>query len=157
MTVFVYGTLTDPERVASVLETTPAAATRLFVGHATLEGLQRVDGRYPTLVPGGSVDGRLLAVDDATLERLDRYEGVDGGLYVRVAVPNVDADGDRRDGSSVASDRVTAADATPERSWVYVGDPARLAVDVTWPGDGPFADRVRRLVSRADIVVRNRE
>ncbi len=155
--VFAYGTLTDPERAASVLETTPAAAARLFVGPATLEGLRRVDGRYPTLVPGGSVDGRLLAVEDAALASLDRYEGVESGLYVRVAVPIADADGDRRDGWRAPSDRSTAAAATAERAWVYVGDPDRLAVDATWPGAGPFGDRVRRLVSRAGIAVRTPE
>lgn len=157
MLVFVYGTLADPERAASVLETTPAAAARLFVGPATLEGLHRVEGRYPTLVPGGSVDGRLLAVDDAALASLDRYEGVESGLYVRVAAPIVDADRDQQDGSCAASDRATATGAAAERSWVYVGDPDRLAVDATWPGNGPFDDRVRRLVSRADIAVRTPE
>ncbi|OLZ42614.1 gamma-glutamylcyclotransferase [Natrinema saccharevitans] len=157
MTVFVYGTLTDPERVASVLETTPSEAVRLFVGPATLEGLHRVDGRYPTLVPGGSVGGRLLAVDDAALERLDRYEGVDNGLYVRVAVPIFDDDGDSPADSSETASLEPAPGAPADRSWVYVGDPARLAVDATWPGDGPFGDRVRRFVSRADVVIRNPE
>lgn len=79
MFVFVYGTLTEPERVSSVLETTRTDAADAFVGPATLEGLHRVDGRYPTLAPGGSVDGRLLTVDETALARLDRYEGVDRG------------------------------------------------------------------------------
>lgn len=154
MTVFVYGTLTDPERVATVLETTPAAAARLFVGPATLEGLHRVAGRYPTLVPGGSVDDRLLAVDDAALDAFDRYEGVESGLYVRVAVPLVGADRDRRDGSRTTSGRATVCGARSVRAWVYVGEPERLGIAATWPGDGPFRDRVRRFVSRGDVVVR---
>lgn len=137
MAVFVYGTLTERDRVATVLGDD---ADYEFVGRVTLEGLHRVDGQYPTLVPGGSVDGRLLAVDDAGLERLDRYEGVERGLYVRVAVPVTDAAG--TDGG---------------QCWVYVGDPARLGVDVPWPGNGPLRDRVEAFVSRTDAVVRNRE
>ncbi|MFB1063759.1 gamma-glutamylcyclotransferase [Natrinema sp. H-ect4] len=137
MVVFVYGTLTEGDRVATVLGDD---ADSEFVGRATLEGLHRVDGRYPTLVPGGSVDGRLLAVDDAGLERLDRYEGVEAELYVRVAVPVTGAAG-------------TAS----ERCWVYVGEPDQLGVDATWPGEGALRDRVRTHVSRSDAVVRNHE
>lgn len=137
MAVFVYGTLTEREQVATVLGDD---ARYEFVGRATLEGLHRVDGQYPTLAPGGNTDGRLLAVDDAGLERLDQYEGVERGLYVRVAVP------------------VTGAAGTDgEQCWVYVGDPARLGVDVPWPRNGPLRDRVETFVSRSDVVVRNRE
>lgn len=149
MDVFVYGTLTDPERVQSVLETDASSAADAFVGCATLEGLRRVDGRYPTLVPGGSVDGRLLAVDHAGLERLDRYEGVADGLYVRVAVPVVGRGNDWR--------KTAARDAAECRCWVYVGDPDRLGVDAAWPGDGPFRERVQGVVSHTDLAVRNRE
>ena len=131
MTVFVYGTLTAPERATAVLGD---GSQYEFVGPATLEGLHRVDGRYPTLAPGGSVDGRLLAVDDAGLERLDRYEGVDSGLYVRVAVP--------------------AATGRDDRCWVYVGDPARLDADVTWTGSGSLRERVQRVVLRRSVSVR---
>ncbi|WP_247002578.1 gamma-glutamylcyclotransferase family protein [Halosolutus gelatinilyticus] len=128
--VFVYGTLTDPTRVEGVLG--PAVETPWrFVGSARLDGLRRVDGRYPTLAPGGSVDGRLLAVDESGLERLDRYEGVDRGLYVRVAVPREDA-------------------SAPV--WTYVGDPDRLRVNVDWPGNGPLRERVRSALSSAEIV-----
>ncbi|WP_226007899.1 gamma-glutamylcyclotransferase family protein [Natrinema salinisoli] len=133
MFVFVYGTLTEPERVSSVLETTRSTAADAFVGPATLEGLHRVDGRYPTLAPGGSVDGRLLTVDETALARLDRYEGVDRGLYVRIEVP-------------------AATEITGEPCWIYVGDPDELEVDVTWPGDGQLRDRVRRFVSQ-DVTV----
>jgi gamma-glutamylcyclotransferase (GGCT)/AIG2-like uncharacterized protein YtfP len=123
-TVFVYGTLTDPERARSVLASPPSS-----VAEARLSGLHRVDGRYPTLAPGGQVTGRLLRVDG--FERLDRYEGVDSGLYVRVPVAREDDD----------------------PAWVYVGDPERLGVDVLWPGDGSLRERVVAYVEREDVVV----
>lgn len=123
MYVFVYGTLTDPERVDEVLETGTAA----FAGAATLEGLHRVDGHYPTLAPGGLVEGRLLEVDDHALRRLDRYEGVDSGLYIRVTVPFESTDGEAA---------------------VYVGEPSRLDLeDVDWPAGPTFESRVRRYVA----------
>ncbi|RCU46563.1 gamma-glutamylcyclotransferase [Haloplanus salinus] len=126
MDVFVYGTLTEPDRVASLVD------AFVFVGAAVLEGCHPVAGRYPTLAPGGETAGRLLrteAVDD-----LDAYEGVDEGLYVRVPVP-------RTDGGTVAA---------------YVGDPDALGVAeaVTWPGPGTLADRVRRYVEEESVVVR---
>ena len=135
MLTFVYGTLTDPERVATVLE----GFEYEFAGRATLEGCHRVDGRYPTLAPGGHVEGRLLAVERGGLEALDAYEGVDAGLYVRVAIPLGDSD------ESLEADS----------AWTYVGRPDRLGVAdrVTWPGDGSFADRVRRTVERDDVLV----
>jgi gamma-glutamylcyclotransferase (GGCT)/AIG2-like uncharacterized protein YtfP len=110
--IFVYGTLTDPANVEELL------ADWRWVGHAVLEGLERVDGRYPTLSPGGRTTGRLLVTPE--LDRLDEYEAVDGGLYVRVAVPMADGG----------------------RAWLYVGNPDPLEVPVSWPGRGHFADRV---------------
>lgn len=126
MDVFVYGTLLDPHRALAVV---PGAT---FGEAATLDGLHVVEGRYPTLAPGGSVDGQLLRTDDVA--SLDAYEGVDDGLYVRGTVP---AD----DGREVQ---------------VYVGDPARLdpAEPVEWPGDGSLSERVDRYLSDADVVVR---
>jgi gamma-glutamylcyclotransferase (GGCT)/AIG2-like uncharacterized protein YtfP len=123
MDVFVYGTLTNPERVASVVD------SYAFAGPAHLHGLHLVEGRYPTLAPGGEAAGRLLRTDE--LDRIDDYEGVDDGLYVRVSVP-------RTDGGDAA---------------VYVGDPARLDADADWPGEGPFADRVRAFLDRSEVVV----
>lgn len=138
--VFVYGTLTDPERVDAVLGESDREVQYADDGPATLEGLHRVHGRYPTLAPGGSVDGRLLAVDEAGLEALDRYEGVDRGLYARVPVPRSEEH---------------AGEGTV---WTYVGDPARLgADDVDWPDGESFADRVRAFVARNEIVVRRDE
>jgi gamma-glutamylcyclotransferase (GGCT)/AIG2-like uncharacterized protein YtfP len=125
-TCFVYGTLTDPERVASLLE-----CDATFVGTARVDGLHVAHGAYPTLLPGGRVEGRLLSVDGSGLATLDRYEGVDDGPYVRVTLP-------RSDGGTVET---------------YVGDPASLGVDGNWPGDGPLADRVRALVADAGVVV----
>lgn len=123
MELFVYGTLTDPERVASVL---PAFE---FGDDATLHGLHRVDGRHPTLAPGGTVEGRLLRTDH--VEALDSYERVDRGLYVRIEVP-------RADGPPVQT---------------YVGDPERLGVDADWPAGDSLANRVRDYVADNDVVV----
>jgi gamma-glutamylcyclotransferase (GGCT)/AIG2-like uncharacterized protein YtfP len=131
--VFVYGTLTDAERARSLLDDFD------FLGSATLEGLHRVAGAYPTLAPGGRVEGRILVTDD--LASLDRYEGVADGLYVRVAVPVVDSGG--AVGGLGESDGV----------WVYVGDPDALGEAVDWPGSGGFAERVRRYVSDQGVRV----
>lgn len=133
MDVFVYGTLTNPHQVAQVVD------SYAFVGAATLDGLHPVEGRYPTLAPGGEVGGRVLRTDDVTA--LDAYEGVDRGLYVRVAVPWASPE------SSPAG--------TEEVVHVYVGDPALLGVDdVSWPGRGPFADRVERYLATNPVSVR---
>lgn len=127
MQVFVYGTLTDPDQVAEVVESFE------FVGDAILSGLHRVAGRYPTLAPGGETDGRLLSTPD--VGALDAYEGVDRGLYVRVSVPTT-----------------TGGDAE-----LYVGDPERLdsRERIPWPGDGPFGRRVEQFVAdgvRVDVT-----
>ena len=54
--VFVYGTLTDREQVEALLD-------RFTLGsNATLRGLQRIEGRYPTLAPGGEYRGQLVAL-----------------------------------------------------------------------------------------------
>lgn len=68
MTFFVYGTLTDPETAASILSEFE------YRGSATLDGLHRVEGEYPTLAPGGTVTGRMLVTEER--DTLDRYEGV---------------------------------------------------------------------------------
>ncbi|MBX0288292.1 gamma-glutamylcyclotransferase [Halomicroarcula sp. F28] len=123
MDVFVYGTLTEPSTAERLLDRYE------FDGRAVLRGLHRVDGSYPTLAPGGRCEGRLLSTSEVAT--LDRYEGVDSGLYVRRSLP---AD----DGSTVEC---------------YIGDPAQLGVAVTWPGTGPFADRVDRYLDTSDVVV----
>ena len=132
MHVFVYGTLTEPDRVDEVLDGRPWS----FAGDATLRGLHSVDGRYPTLAPGGEVHGRLLETD--AVDALDAYEGVDRGLYVRVDVP------------ATGFEDATAA--------VYVGDPDRLdATDpIDWPGTGDLGGRVRRYVDANDVSIGSR-
>lgn len=80
MTFFFYGTLTDPEVLASVVRRrVPAAARR----RACLDGYRRVvrDGAsYPILVPdpAARVDGVLVSELDARDRiRLQRFEGAD--------------------------------------------------------------------------------
>lgn len=131
MDVFVYGTLTDRDRADAVVDEFS------FLGPATLVGLRRVQGRYPTLAPpaeagDAATDGRLLRTP--AVDALDAYEATDRGLYVRTTVPSPTG--------PVA---------------VYVGDPERLGAPADWPGDGPFARRVERYVGREDVsVVRER-
>ncbi len=129
--VFAYGTLTDPDQLAAVLGDREWTSR----GPAILEGLHRIEGRYPTLTPGGTVEGQLYAVDQRGMTALDRYEGVPTGLYVRLSVP-------------VANTDETAA--------VYVGDPDRLAVSepCAWPTGPPFPTQVRRYCHRNDVMVR---
>lgn len=129
-TVFVYGTLTDRETASAVLDTFE------YRGKATLRGLSRADGRYPTLAPGETTDGRLLSTPDIAV--LDRYEGVDRGLYVRCAVPAVGGEA-----GPVETDTVDC----------YVGDPGLLDAPAQWPGDDLFAERVRRYVRDNDVRV----
>jgi gamma-glutamylcyclotransferase (GGCT)/AIG2-like uncharacterized protein YtfP len=126
--LFVYGTLTDPERASEVLGESPE-----FGPDAVLEGLGRVEGEYPTLAPGGETPGRILETDD--VDALDRYEGVDRGLYVRVTVPRADGDG------SVDT---------------YVGNPDRLDAPATWPGTGAFEGRVEQYVADNGVAVTRR-
>lgn len=133
MDVFVYGTLTNPEQVAQVVD------SYSFVGSAVLDGMHPVEGRYPTLAPDGSVGGRVLRTDD--IDSLDAYEGVDRGLYVRVDVPWADTRDSLDGGESVG---------------VYVGDPELLGVAdaVSWPGSGTLADRIERYIRTESVSVR---
>lgn len=125
--VFVYGTLTDPDRIDDLLDRYD------LLGEATLHGLHRIDGRYPTLAPDGSTTGRLLETPE--IDRLDAYEGVESGLYVRVSVP-------------------LSAEGSAE---CYVGDPEPLGADAAWPGSGPFEERVRSYLADEGCVIGRNE
>ncbi|WP_435359686.1 gamma-glutamylcyclotransferase family protein [Haloarchaeobius sp. DFWS5] len=119
MDVFVYGTLTESAQVDRLLDDWQ------FGPRVELRGCHRADGEYPTLVPGGDCRGRILQTSE--MDTLDRYEGVERGLYTRVSVPW------ERDDEAVSRD-----------VQVYVGDPERLDVaePVSWPGEGPLFERV---------------
>ncbi len=132
--VFVYGTLTDPDRLASVVEQYTLGPP------AQCEGLHRVDGRYPTLAPGGQTSGRLIETPE--LGVLDRYEGLDDGLYCRVSVPlSTDAGAD----SPFAVDTVE----------VYVGSPRLLGIEdlVEWPNSGGLSRRVSQYIESYDVRI----
>ncbi|WP_158058461.1 gamma-glutamylcyclotransferase family protein [Halorussus halophilus] len=126
MDVFVYGTLTDPTRVARVVSEFE------FLGAAALDGMHSVEGQYPTLAPGGSVEGRVLRTTD--VEALDAYEGVPSGLYSRLQVPREDDD--------------------QKPVELYVGDPEKLGADASWPGEGSLTERVASYVREQGVVVR---
>ena len=79
--LFVYGTLTDEERLEQL------TGRRFPHRRATLEGFARVVAAhgYPTIVPqaGGRVEGVLVeGVDAASLAALDAYEDT-GRLFAR--------------------------------------------------------------------------
>jgi gamma-glutamylcyclotransferase (GGCT)/AIG2-like uncharacterized protein YtfP len=82
--LFVYGTLTDPERVAAL---TGKQFERV---DATLSGFERVNSPlgYPFILqrPGSLVRGVLLLnIDPVSLAQLDAYEA-EGDLYRRQVV-----------------------------------------------------------------------
>ena len=103
MHLFVYGTLKDARRLTTVVG--PQVAVRV-IGAGTVAGVLYDAGDYPALQPSTSADdlvrGLLLELDDAALARLDAYEGVDGGLYVRQRC------------------EVSTDDGAVQAAWVYV-------------------------------------
>lgn len=106
--LFVYGTLLNPEFVANLLERPfiPESAELLDFELFDLPGLP-----YPVVVaaPGSRVQGRLYRhLTEEDFERLDAYEGVAEGLYLRTAAKIVVA--------------ASEADSEPaaERAYVYV-------------------------------------
>lgn len=68
-----------------------------MIGRGTVRGTLYHLGEYPGLVESEGderVPGLILALDDdSALARLDRYEGVDEGLYVRRLVAIARDDG----------------------------------------------------------------
>jgi gamma-glutamylcyclotransferase (GGCT)/AIG2-like uncharacterized protein YtfP len=93
--LFTYGTLRDALQRDMVLHGAPTRE----VGPATAAGVLYDLGNYPGLV-GGTPDERVPGVvvelpDDAALTRLDTYEDVDNGLFVRRRTSvRLDAGGD---------------------------------------------------------------
>src|SRR5215475_13416167 len=82
--LFVYGTLTDPERVTTL------TAKQFEQVDATLSGFEKVDSPlgYPFILPqpGAIVRGVLLLnIDPVSLVQLDAYEA-EGDLYRRQVV-----------------------------------------------------------------------
>jgi gamma-glutamylcyclotransferase (GGCT)/AIG2-like uncharacterized protein YtfP len=81
VSLFVYGTLTDPERLHAL------TGRRFPRRAARLDGYERIapPDSYPYVEPrtGGCVEGLLIdEVDPVSLRALDRYED-EGRLYVR--------------------------------------------------------------------------
>lgn len=81
--LFVYGTLRSGSSANHLLE-----GGRL-VGPTTVAGeLHDVGGSYPALVleGEGSVEGEVWACPEELLAEIDRYEGVESGLFSRARV-----------------------------------------------------------------------
>lgn len=116
--VFVYGTLKRGGANHGLLR------GQRFLGEArTAAGLTLYSlGEYPGMVPdagdGDGVIGELWEVDDACLYGLDALEGVDEGLYARVAIP-----------------LAAPADAGEVQAYLYrPGIAGRPRLGSTWPG-----------------------
>ena len=94
--VFVYGTLKCGHYNHSVL------GDSQFMGeYKTAERWGLVNlGAFPGLVAGPlSVKGEVYDVDEATLKRIDRLEGVGYGLYMRHKIPIYNLSGELQDES----------------------------------------------------------
>lgn len=80
--LFVYGTLRSGGGAAGLLR-----GCRL-VGMGTVAGTLYDLGDYPALLldGGGLVEGEVWSCPAEALDRLDEYEGVPDGLYLRVRV-----------------------------------------------------------------------
>jgi gamma-glutamylcyclotransferase (GGCT)/AIG2-like uncharacterized protein YtfP len=93
--LFTYGTLQDPLQRDVVLRSAPTRE----IGAGSAPGVLYDLGNYPGLV-GGAPDERVPGVvvelpDEAALARLDEYEDVGNGLFVRRRIiAHLDAGGD---------------------------------------------------------------
>ena len=173
MDVFVYGTLTEPERVGDLLD------SFAFVGPARLEGLRVVEGRYPTLAlpvgddgndgsddggvgddeSDGAVegDGTVGGSGETPTHRTAEVAAAVGGRLLRTdEVAALDAyEGVADDLYTRVSVPLVGADGDRRGdAAVYVGDPDRLDADAVWPGSGPFPERVERALADRAVTVR---
>ena len=119
MLLFAYGTLKDPIQLAAVIG---AAAPWRILGAGAVRGVLYDAGAYPALQRSDSptvvVAGVLLEIDDdAALARLDAYEGVDSGLYVREPA------------------EVRMDDGRRQTAWLYVYNRSAVALPriAAWP------------------------
>lgn len=78
-TLFVYGTLTNPNKVRIVL------GHSLEAKPATLHGYQKY-GLDILHSPQNSVEGFILEVSDEDMKKFDRYEGVAQDVYTLIPV-----------------------------------------------------------------------
>ena len=123
MRLFVYGTLTDRSRLAAVVG--PSITWRV-VGRASVGGALYDCGEYPALVASAASDDSVLGVllefdDDRALARLDAYEGIDSGLYIRTELEVRLRDGARQTAWGYVYNRSTAG--LPRiRAWPRGGD-----------------------------------
>jgi gamma-glutamylcyclotransferase (GGCT)/AIG2-like uncharacterized protein YtfP len=121
--LFVYGTLTDPERVAAL---TGKQFERV---EATLRGFKRVNSPlgYPFILPkaGCAVHGLLLLnVDPASIARFDDYEA-EGDLYRRQGVVVVVA-GRQVAAMTYVGHTIRASVAPKPAGWTDQGQPRGL-------------------------------
>lgn len=88
--LFAYGTLRGDGAAAGVLDRCTLRGTASVGGM-----LYDIDGRFPALVLYGDapVHGDVWECPSPLLRRLDEYEDIRGGLFRRVAIEVVTADG----------------------------------------------------------------
>jgi gamma-glutamylcyclotransferase (GGCT)/AIG2-like uncharacterized protein YtfP len=137
--LFVYGTLTDPERVAAL------TGKRFAVVDATLTGFERVESPlgYPYILPrpGAIVCGVLLCnIDPVSLVHLDAYEA-EGNLYRRQVV-EVEVVGTRLSAMTYIGHGIRAAAMSPPTQCSRPS-PRECCPEATTPNrrlHAPFAD-----------------
>ena len=117
--VFVYGTLLIPDIAELVAGIEQAGVEAKLHGYARFEATCRRCGNPPTIIPdsNSTVQGKLYTnVTDSQLDRLDWFEDIDAGLYIREYVEVEPARGDACD------------------AWVYTCGPALLGRILEWNG-----------------------
>ena len=137
--LFVYGTLTDPERVTAL------TGKHFSAVDATLTGFERVESPlgYPYIFPkpGAVVHGVLLCdIDPASLVHLDAYE-VEGELYRRQDV-EVETVGTRLSAMTYVGHGIRASTTYPpaQRSEPSPRECCPDAESPSWRLRAPFAD-----------------